>query len=331
MPVPRLVLGSAAVAVALVAAGCGGEDATASTDGPTIVATTAIWADVTANVACDGLAEVVALVPPGADPHAYEPSLADRGVLEDAALVAANGLDLEASLVATIDDVEADGVPVFHFADHVEVLGADAPEEEGADHDDGGDDHGDEADNGDAADHDHDGGDPHIWMDPTRVASAVGALADALIEVGLDEDAVTACADAYRDELTAADRDAATALDAVAPERRTLVTNHDSLGYFADRYAFEIVGTVIPSTSSMAETNPADLEELAGVLDATGAPAIFAEDQLARADIDALAERVGGVEVVTLYTDALGEEGSGAATYVELIRTDAAAVADALG
>src|SRR5688500_11586433 len=89
---------AAVVGLALALAGCGqGDEGTsdAADDAPTVVATTSIWADVARNVACDGAAEVLSIVPPGADPHAFEPSLRDREVLDDAALIVANGLGLE--------------------------------------------------------------------------------------------------------------------------------------------------------------------------------------------------------------------------------------------
>jgi zinc/manganese transport system substrate-binding protein len=102
------------------------------------------------------------------------------------------------------------------------------------------------------------------------------------------------------------------------------------LAYFADRYGFEVVGTVIPAASTLAAANPADLERLAQLIDDVGVGAVFAETQHSSADADALAERVGDVEVVTLFTDTLDVEGSGADTYLALLLTDAELIADAL-
>ena len=84
--------------MALIASGCGNNDTEETDRVPTVIATTSIWADVVANVGCDGLAEVVTLIPPGGDPHAFQPSLSDRGNMESAALVVANGLFLEEGL-----------------------------------------------------------------------------------------------------------------------------------------------------------------------------------------------------------------------------------------
>jgi zinc/manganese transport system substrate-binding protein len=109
------------------------------------------------------------------------------------------------------------------------------------------------------------------------------------------------------------------------------VTNHEVFGYFADRYGFEIVGAVIPSLTTNAEASAADLAELADVVSAERVPAIFAEATRSTQLADTLAQAVGGdVEVVELFTESLGAPGSGAETYMGMMRTNADLVADAL-
>jgi zinc/manganese transport system substrate-binding protein len=301
---------------ALAVTACGDDDAPAGDGRPVVVATTSIWGDVVANVACDGIADVRVIVPPGADPHTFEPSLQDRELFDDAALVVANGADLEESLVDVIATVRDDGVGVFEMTSAMSVL-----ETGDRDH----------AEDEEHADDDHGSIDPHVWQDPTRVAAALPALRDALVDAGLDAGAVDRCVADYRRELDELDAEVASMVAAIPEDRRVLVTNHDSLAYLADRYGFDVVGTVIPAPTTLAETNPADLEELASVIADTGVPAIFAEEQHSSREADALAERVGDVRVVELFTDSLGPEGSGADTYSGLVRTNAAAIADALG
>ncbi len=107
----------------LIASGCGDDDDSGdSVDTPTVIATTSIWADVVANVACDGAAEVETLIPPGGDPHGFQPSLQDRGRMENAALIVANGLGLEEGLEDTIYAVEEAGTSVFRMTDHVSTI-----------------------------------------------------------------------------------------------------------------------------------------------------------------------------------------------------------------
>ena len=125
---------------ALGAAACSGdpspEPPSAGAETPTILATTSIWADVVANVACDGLAEVEAIIPIGSDPHGYEPSLQDPESMTNALLVVANGLTLEGRLEDTLDAVAASGTPVLDFAvvmDPIPFEGHDDHEDEGHD------------------------------------------------------------------------------------------------------------------------------------------------------------------------------------------------------
>ena len=321
----------AALAItALSASSCGGDseggDASpAAPATPTILVTTGIWADVVSNVACGELADIETIIPVGGDPHGYEPSLRDRERMENAALVVANGLELEEGLEDTLEQVRGSGTPVFEFAEGMEPIpfesegGGHREEEEGDDEDEGEEGHGS-------------GGDPHVWFDPHRVSEALPGLARVLTtEVGLDAAAIDACLASYLVELEAVDVEIAIKVEQLPAESRKLVTNHEALGYFADRYGFEVIGTVIPNPASMAQANPAQLEELAEIIEREGIKAIFAETLHSVDDVNALASRVGDVEVVTLYSGSLGPSGSGAETYLGLLSTDADRIVDALG
>ena len=314
----------AVVAVAVLgAAACSGDPAPeppgVGAETPTILATTSIWADVVANVACDGLAVVETIIPVGSDPHGYEPSLQDTERMTNASLIVANGLTLEGRLQDTLETVAESGTVVFEFAARMDPIPF---EDAHDDHDDEGHGH---------HDHAHGAEDPHVWFDPHRVAEALPVLAQALTaHAGLDPAAVEACMNSYRAELEAVDAEIAAKVAQLPPESRKLVTNHDAFAYYAARYGFEVIGTVIPSLSSMAEANPAGLEELAEIIEHEGIKAIFAETQHSGDDIEALADRIGGVEVVTLYTGSLGPPGSGAETYTGYLRTNTDLIVDSL-
>lgn len=337
-----------AVGTLLVAA-CGSDDPASSDDPSTstqVVATTSIWADITANVACDGLADVRVIIPAGGDPHSFEPSLRDRETMDTADLIVANGLFLEESLEDTIEAAESGGVPVLHVAERLDPIPSSAASHED-DHDDdlegdGGSHEEDEEDHdGDAeaesayddeaARDDHGDEDPHVWWDPTRIAAAVPVIADALADAGVDRSALDECAAAYVEELTALDDDMDALVARLADDQRILVTNHDSLGYFADRYDFEVLGSVVPSSSSLAATSPADLDALAADIEATGVPAIFADTQNSSDDADALANRIGDVEVISMLTDTLDEPGTDQGTYVGWLRQNVETIVEALG
>ena len=346
---PNSTLGLAGVAVgALLVAACGSDDPASSEDPSTsaqVVVTTSIWADITANVACDGLADVTMIIPPGGDPHSFEPSLRDREAMDAADLIVANGLFLEESLEDTIEAAESGGVPVLHVAESLDPIpsAAASHEEDGDDHEgDEGDHEGDEEDHDgeadadaahddEAAHDDHGDEDPHVWWDPTRIAAAVPVIADALSDAGVDRGALDECAAAYVEELTALDDDMDALVVPLADDQRILVTNHDSLGYFADRYDFEVLGSVIPSSSSLAATSPAELDALAADIEATGVSAIFADTQNSSDDADALANRIGDVDVISMLTDTLDEPGTDQGTYVGWLRQNVETIVEALG
>jgi len=324
--------GIAGLALGLWLSGCGSDSGANGPDGrPTIVATTSIWADVTSNIACDGLAQVETIIPLGGDPHAFEPSLRDRDTMENATLIIANGLHLEESLDDTIRAVEDGGVTVLRVADELDPLPIadghdDHVDHDAADHDEADHDEAHVADDG----HDHGDSDPHVWFDPVRVSAAVPVITDALAATGLDRAALDACADSYQAELASLDADVAAIVEPLTADRRILVTSHDSLEYFADRYGFEVLGTVIPSSSSLAETNSADLDHLADLIGESGVPAIFAETQHSTADADAVADRVGDVAVVELLTGTLDQPDTEAGTYLGWLRRNAQTIVDAL-
>ncbi len=330
------------VGLVLLASGCGGgspdvePSASTESDVPKIVVTTGIWSDIVANVACNGIADIETIIPVGGDPHGFEPSLRDRERMENSALVVANGMGLELRLSDTLEAVADSGTPVLEIAEWIPLI----PFLADVAHDDE-EDHPDEADvevedpleeEDDHAGEHGEGGDPHVWFDPTRVSEVLGELALRLTDdAGIDGDAVAACLSGYREELARLDGEIEDLLEPVPPLDRKLVTNHDALGYFADRYGFEIIGTVVPSTAGLSETNPAQLEELAQTISREGVGAIFSETLHTASDAEALAARLGDVEVVTLYTGSLGPAGSGAETYVGFMRTNASLIADALG
>jgi zinc/manganese transport system substrate-binding protein len=311
----------------MVLAACGDDDTEtgAGDDRPEIVVTTNILGDLVQEVV-GGAADVEVVMPLGADPHEFSVSTRQAEEMVDADLLVVNGAGFEAGLAGVIDRAEDEGTSTFAFADHVDLLSF-----EGSDSDDGHDESEESDEDHDAEeDHDHDL-DPHVWTDPARMAEAVVELARAVAELeGVEAAGVEERADAYADELLALDQEIEALLADVPPDGRVLVTNHEVFGYFADRYGFEVVGTVIPSGTTQAEPSSAELEDLAALIVEESVPAIFSETTQSDGLASSLADMVGEVEVVSLYTESLGEEGSGAETYLAMMRTNAELIAGAL-
>lgn len=328
----------------------GGDPGGTGTVDVTVVATTSVLGDIVSSIVGEA-AEVEVLMGPGVDPHHFEASAAQAQLLRDADLVVANGLDLEVQLTGALESAEEDGAEVFYLAEHLDPIrwGEDdhghdhGDDDDGHAHDDDDQAHGDEDDghghdDGDGHahddDHDHDHGpyDPHVWFDPVRTADGVRALGDRLLEVGGDAGADwQERAEEYADELIALDDEIASILDGVPEDRRNLVTNHEALGYLADRYGFEVIGTVIPDVTTLGEPGARDLRDLADLIDERDVPAIFAETTAPTRLAEAIAEEADrDVQVVVLHTESLGDEGSGAETYPQMLRTAAERIAEAL-
>ena len=159
------------------------------------------------------------------------------------------------------------------------------------------------------------------------VADVVPTIVEAAIAAGADT-SVRACGQDYIDELEALATEIRATLSAIPDDARYLVTNHDAFGYFAARYDFEVVGTVIPSLSSLAETNPADLADLAAIIEELDIPAIFAEYQAADTEANALAEVLPGVSVATLDSGSLRDSND---SYMTFMRRNTQVIAEALG
>jgi zinc/manganese transport system substrate-binding protein len=258
-------------------------------------------------------------MPAGSSPHEFQASPRQVAAMREADAMIVNGGGFEEGLGDAIDAAEADGVVIYAAIDAVETLtfSEDAPHDE------------------DEAEQEKDGTasiDPHFFTDPRRVATAAQAIADFLADEvpALDTDELGTQASAYVDELAALDAEMKETLAAVPADRRKLVTNHEVFGYFAQRYGFEVIGAVIPTGTTQAAPSAGELDELAHTIEEAGVPAIFAETSSPTRLADSLADEVGEVQVVELYTESLGPDGSAGDTYAGMMRSDAEQIADAL-
>ena len=194
-------------------------------------------------------------------------------------------------------------------------------------HDEDEDEH-DEDEHGHA--HAHGEFDPHFWFDPIRVKVAVNEIAEHLTEVDPAGAAVySANAAAYNAELDALHVWIQEQVAQIPAERRALVTSHDSFAYFAALYGFRVVGTVIPGLSTEREPSAQEIAGLVDTIRDNQIRAIFAETTVQDTIVRAVA-RETGASVSTLYTGSLGASGSGADTYIGMVRANTQAIVDAL-
>ena len=286
----RSLIACFAIGSLLTTAGCGDGDSSSSSDRPSVVVTYSILGAVVADVVGDA-ADVKILMPNGIDPHEWEPSAKDIELLNQADLIVSNGLDLEGNVMEAIEAAEKDGVAVFHATDHIDVIEFGVSvhdDDEEAGHDD-----------------EHGSGDPHFWTSPVEMAAVVEALGVALADIGIDTGDRAAMT---KEELLNIDQEIRGLVESIPVESRILVTGHESLGYFAHEYEFEVVGAVIPSLSSEAEASAGDLAALKQTIADEGVSVIFTEMGTSPDVVEALSAEAE-VSVVEISTHFLPEDG----------------------
>jgi len=238
----------------------------------------------------DDQAAVAVTVPNGVDPHEYQPSVKDIEAINRADLVIENGLGLESGMARALAEARRGGVRVFTATDHISVrrVGAGEGVSGGPDQATGA-------------------ADPHFWTDPLAIEAVVHALVPELEEsLGIDLSQQAADLEYRLDRLN---YETSKIVATVPLNDRKLVTGHESMGYFADRFGFKLVGVIVPGLSPQAEVSPADLAVLQKVIEDNQVKAIFTE----LGTSPALAKAIGdatGVRVVELTTHALPADGS---------------------
>jgi len=286
---------TALLGLVLVSGGCGGADLSGGSGGDTrqILADTSFMADIGQNVAGTRLV-VSSLLPVGTDPHSFEPTPHDAKRVVESRAVIINTRGFEPSVDELIAGAGGAGLVVIEAA--AGMTGADV--------------------------------DPHFWLDPIKVITYVENIRQGLSEVdpaGAEEYEINA--GAYAERLRELDGWIAAEVEKIPVERRLLVTNHESFGYFAERYAFRVVGTVFPTTGTESVPSAQQLATLVEEIRATGAPAIFLETG-SSADLAEQVARETDVKVVTdLYTHSLGESAS---TYIDMMRWNVRLIVQAL-
>ncbi len=303
-----------------------------------VVATTSIIADLVANVGGERVA-VSMLLPPGTDPHTYAPTPSDVQAVATAQILFVNGLGLEEWLEELTANaggerttiVVSDGLTPIVGGEHADEDATEHADEDATEH---ADEHADEAATG-AAEEDHEhaegGNDPHMWLDVQNAIGYVQNIRDGLQQADPDGAATyTTNAAAYIQQLETLDAEIRELVATVPAERRKLTTNHDTFGYFAKRYGFEVLGTVFEGVSTEQEPSARQIAELVERIRDENVPAVFTENTVNARLAQQIADEAGVNVVTTLYTDALGEPGSEADTYLKMMRYDVEQIVNAL-
>jgi len=279
-----------------------------------VVATTSIIGDVVSRIGGERIS-LVTLMRPGRDPHGFEPAARDLTAVADADLIFVNGWDLEENLVHEVEAI-GDGTPL------VPVSAAIVPLLRGAESDL----HGAEGERAADPTTRYAGVDPHVWFSVHNVEQWAQNIAAVLSD--LDPENAPAYVDnaaAYVEELQALDDYIHAQVETIPVGRRVLVTNHDSFAYFADEYGFEVLGTVIPGASTLAEPSARALAALIDTMEEHDLCTLFAESSGSQTLAETVATELGScddVQILQLYSGSIGVEGSAADSYITMYRSN---------
>ncbi|NJL05388.1 MAG: zinc ABC transporter solute-binding protein [Chloroflexaceae bacterium] len=303
------------VGITLMGAACGAARAPvpAAPERLRVLVTTQQIGDAVQNVAGEQV-ELVMLLGPGIDPHTYIPTESDLRKFEQADVIFANGLHLEAQMDRVLAQLATrEGKTVVQLGDQLDSTNLLSWEPEaGLPYD------------------------PHVWNDVRLWKEVVAAIATTLAEVDPSNAATyQANATTYAAELDALHAYLLAQADTIPAEQRILVTAHDAFGYFGRAYGFEV--EAVQGLSTEAEASAADIQELAQIIIAGNVPAIFIETTISPRTIEAVQAAVqdatgkplllGG----ELYSDAMGAPGSGTDTYIGMMRHNIDTIVAALG
>ena len=308
----RLAL-PAVLALALAVLACAGGDGSGGDDADgrvRVVVTIAPIRSIVESVGGERV-RVTALVPEGTNSHTFEPPPSAVRAIAGADLIVVNGLNHEQPVIELAEANRREGVEIARLGE-----AAIDPDEYVYDFS-----------------YPREGGDPnpHLWTDPILAIAYAGIARDALGRAdpeGAAAYAANAAAFAARmEELDAAIRAAAAT---VPPERRLLLTYHDSFPYFAPRYGFTVIGAVQPSDFS--EPSPREVAALVRQIREAGVPAVFGSEVFPSETLETIAREAGAVQVATLRDDDLpGEPGDAENTYLAMMTANARAIVTALG
>ena len=270
----------------------------AETARPNIVVTYSVLGSVVADLVGDE-ADVTTLIPDGQDPHDFQPSARDIEAINNADIVVSNGLDFEEGLEDVLASAIDSGVSVYMIGENITVR---EPEEDLA-----------------KEDHAHGAGDPHLWLSPMSFAQALPSLTAAINKAtGLSIDETAAL-----DKLTLLDNEIKEVIGSVSS--CVLLSGHDEMGYFADRYGCTVIGAIIPSFSTTSEATAKQIADLKMLAESNNVKAVFTGLGTPAEVSEQLASELG-IAAVSLSTHYL----NGAANYREFMLNLANQIAEAL-
>jgi ABC-type Zn uptake system ZnuABC Zn-binding protein ZnuA len=262
---------------------------------PKVLVVESFLTDITKNISGTRL-KIDTLIPIGLDPHSFEPSPGDVAKIAGSDILIINGDGFEEWLKGIIAGA-SEKIIIVECSKGL---------------------------NGRK-------GDPHFWLDPNLVKIYVQNIRDALIESDPQgKDYYNKNAAEYTVRLVELDRWVSETVEKIPEDKRLLVTNHESFGYYADRYGFKVVGTIIPGISSAASPSAKEISELIEKIKASGVKAIFLETGSDPKIAEQLALETDIKVITDLYTHSITESNGPAPTYIDMIKFDTNKIVESL-
>jgi manganese/zinc/iron transport system substrate-binding protein len=274
-----------------------------------VVTTTGMIADITKNVGGDRV-QVTALMGSGVDPHLYKASEGDVLRLQEANVIFYNGLHLEAQMGDVLERLNEFGIKTVAVTDKIDRALLESPPQFQGNYD------------------------PHVWFDVTLWMKAVEQVRETLVEMDPDSgDTYEANAEAYLAELEALHQYVLDQAKTIPADQRILITAHDAFNYFGRAYGFEVRG--LQGISTEAQAGTADVQALADFIVENQIPAVFVESSVPQRNVEAVqaAVQAQGFEVKiggSLFSDAMGSEGTPEGTYLGMVRHNIDTIVTAL-
>lgn len=273
-----------------------------------VVTTTGMIKDAVLNIAGDQV-KVDALMGPGIDPHLYKATQGDLRKLRQADLILYNGLFLEGKMGEVLDKLSrtkpviavAEGIPdslLLSAANYADSY------------------------------------DPHIWFDVQLWQFAVKNIGYTLMEaLPSSQEQIKGNLDRYLHSLDSLHQYVKMSIQTIPVKQRVLITAHDAFGYFGEAYDIEVKG--LQGLSTLSEPGIRDIKELVDFITENNIKAVFVETSVSERAINAVVEgarqrgfnlKIGG----SLYSDAMGEEGTSEGTYIGMVQSNVETITKAL-
>ena len=260
-----------------------------------VIAAESFLTDIAQQVAGNRI-KVEGLIPIGMEPHAYEPTPRDVARVTESDLLIISGAGLEEWLKGILTNIGGSEKIIEASAGLTAV-----------------------------------NGDPHFWLDPNSVLVYVDNISDALARIDPDgKNVYISNASAYKQKLIELDTWIKLEVEKIPLENRLLVTNHETLGYFASRYGFQVIGSLLASLSSEASPSPRELAQLSDSLRVLPVRVIFLDAGSNPKLAEQIAAETNAKIVTDLYSESLSPAGGPASTYLDMMKYNVSVIVSSL-